>query len=164
MRRLELGLLFLALDGHFASEGLLGVLDVLGERGDRLVVASLGGVGGLERLVVLDERRSLGLRCAVRDLWVLFKDLLVRIEGVRMFGPLAEWLILHHRLRVFAFSLSKILGSIVVVFHVDRRASKIHLFAVLASLNRVSSNVRWLNDDVCRVLLRAIVLLDLHEV
>ena len=96
VRGFELGLLFFAFDWHFAGERLLGVLDVLGERGDRLVVASLGWVGGLESLVVFDERRGLGLRCAVWDLWVLFKDLLVRIESVRMFGSLAEWLILHH--------------------------------------------------------------------
>ena len=96
MRRFELGLLFFAFDWHFAGEWLLGVLDVLGERGDRLVVASFCGVGGLEGLVVFDERRGLGLRSAVWDLWVFFKDLLVRIESVRMFGSLAEWLILHH--------------------------------------------------------------------
>lgn len=148
VRGFELSLLFFTLDWHFAREGLLGVLDVLGERGDRLVVAPFRGVGGLERLVMLDKWRGFGLRCAVRDLWVLFKDLLVRIEGVRVFGPLAEWFILHHRLRVFAFSLSEVLRSIVVVFHVDDRASEIHLFAVLALLNRVSSNVRWLNDDI----------------
>ena len=164
VRRLELSLLFLAFDRHLAGQWLLRVLDVLGEWSDRLVVAFLRWVCGLESLIMLDQRRSLRFGRTMWDLWVLLKNLLISIECIRMFGSLTEWLILHHRLRVFALSRSEVLRSIVIVLHVDDSAAKVHLLAVLTLFNRIGSNVGRLNDDIVGILFRAIVFLDLDEV
>ena len=96
--RLEFRLLFLAFDGHLASYRFLWVLLVVGERSDRLIVASLGRVSRFEGLIMLNKRGGLGLWRAMWDRRVLFKNLFIRVKRVRMLGPLRERLILHHGL------------------------------------------------------------------
>ena len=143
MRRLELRLLFFALDWHLAGQWLLRVLLVVGERSNRLVITPLSWVCWLKGLIVLDERSSLGLGCAMWDLRVLLKNLSICVERVRLFSPLGERLILHHGLRVFALSLREILGPVVVVLHVRDSSTESDLLAHLALFNRICANVRW---------------------
>ena len=88
VRRLELRLLFLALDRHLTSQRLLRVFLVVGERSDRLVVPPLSWVSRFEGLIVFNKRSGLWFGCAMWDLRVLLKNLLMSVERVRLLGPL----------------------------------------------------------------------------
>ena len=94
MRGLELRWLYLALDDHFAFEGLLGVFLVHGEWGNSLVIAELGRVRWFEGPIVLDGWRSLGLRFPVWNDDVLTYHVLVLIEEMRLLDHLGEGLLL----------------------------------------------------------------------
>ena len=94
VRHLELGLLFLSLDGHLASDRLLGVLLVVGELGQRLIVAALRRVRWPKRFVVQRARSCLGRSGPVWNRWVLFQDLAMGVEEVCMLGTLREVLVL----------------------------------------------------------------------
>ena len=77
VRGLELRRLYLALDDSFASDGLLGVFFIIGERANSLVIASLGRVRWFEGSVMLDSWRSLGLGGPVWKRDVLSNNVLV---------------------------------------------------------------------------------------
>lgn len=71
---------------------------------------------------------------------------------------------MHHRLAVFALSLSEVLRPVEVVLNVGNLASKMNLFASLAPLNRVSLDISWANHHFTRVLVTLEVLLNLNVV
>ena len=164
MRWLELGLFLFALDGHLASNRLFRVLLVVGELGQRLIVASLGRVRWPKWFVVHRAWSSFRRRGPVWDSWVLFQDLAMGVEGVGVLGALRKVLILQLGVVVFALRRSKQLRSVVVVLHVRNGAAKGHLPADLTLLDRIGQDVTWLDHDLTRVLLTAEVLLDLIEV
>ena len=72
---LELGPLFLTFDGHLASQWLLRVLLVVGERSNRLVITSLARVRWFKGLIVFNEGSSLGLGCSVWNRNILSNNL-----------------------------------------------------------------------------------------
>ena len=164
MSHLELGLLFLSLDRHLASDRLLGVLLVVGELGQRLIVAALGRVRWPKRFVVQRARSCLGRSGPVRNRWVLFQDLAMGVEEVSVLGTLREVLVLQLRVMVLALRCRKVLRSVVVVLHVRNSAAKGHLLSMLALLNWVSQDVTWLDQYFTWVLLTAEVLLNLNKV
>ena len=88
MRGLELRRLYLALDDSFASDGLLGVFFIIGERANSLVIAGLGRVRWFEGSVMLDSWRSLGLGGPVWKRDVLSNNLLVCIEEMSLLDHL----------------------------------------------------------------------------
>ena len=161
---LELGLLILSLDGNLSSDGLLWVLLVVGELGKRLIVALARWVRRPERLVVQLAWSSLGRSGAMRDGWILLKNLAIGVEGVCVLGTLREVLVLQLRVVILTLSCSKLLRSIVIVLNVGDRSAKCDLLANLASLDWVGLNVSWLDQHFTRILFATEVLLDLNEV
>jgi hypothetical protein len=113
---------------------------------------------------VFDGGRRLRLGSTVWDCRILFQNLLVSIERVRLFGPLGERFVLHHRLRVFSFSLCEVFGPVVVVLHVCNSSTKRHLQSNLTFLDWIRSNIGWLDDNFSRVFFAAKVFLDLDKV
>lgn len=167
MSGFELFLVFLTLNGHPASKRLLRVLQVCGERSERLVVASLGWIRRLEGLtvVVSDVRRS-WLRRPMRQQWVFFKNLSVRVEVALSsgLGPLREILFLKHGLVIRTFSIRKDLGPVVVILDVGDRAAKGDPLAGLAFLRWVCQDIAGRDHNLSRVLWILIVFLNLDEV
>ena len=162
---LELSPLFLTFDGHLASHRFLRVLLVVGEWSNRLVITFLARVRWFEGLIVFNEGSSLGLGCSVWDRNVLSNNLLICVELVCLLRSLRERLILHHGLRVFAFSLCEVLGPVVVIFHVGDGSAEGDLLSNLTPLNWVSSDVGRCDDHVSWILwVGAEVLLNLDEV
>ena len=92
--RLELRLLILSLDGNLPGDWLLWVLLVVGELGERLIVALARRVRRPERLVVQLAWSSLGRGGAMRNGRILFKNLAIGVEGVCVLGTLREVLVL----------------------------------------------------------------------
>jgi len=86
--RFELSLILLAFDWHTAFEWLFGILLVGRELGKGLVVASLARVRWLESLVVNEERSSLWFLRSLGNRRIFCQNLLVRVEGVSLFGSL----------------------------------------------------------------------------
>ena len=164
MRGLELRWLYLALDDHFAFEGLLGVFLVQGEWGNSLVIAELGRVRWFEGPIVLDSWRSLGLRGPVGNGDVLTYHVLVLIEEMRLLDHLGERLLLEFAVVMLTLCLCYRSWPVEVIGHVGDRASEVALLAVLTFLNRVGADVWRLRDDLSGVLLAPEVLLDLNEV
>ena len=164
MRGLEFGLFLFALDGHLASDWLLRVFLVVGELGQRLIVASLWRVRWPKWFVVLSAWSCFRRGWPVRDRWVLFKDLAIGVEGIGVLGALREVLILQLGVMVLALRRRKVLRSVIVVLHVRNSAAKGHLPTDLASLNWISQDVTWLDHNLTWVLLTSEVLLYLNEV
>ena len=61
---------------------------------------------------------------------------------------------------IVTLSFQELFWTIVVVAHVGHSSSKVNLSAMLASLDRVSLNVRRIGDDVSWILFTSEVLLD----
>ena len=102
----------------------------------------------------------------MRNLGVLLEDLLVRVELaiVLPLRLLREGLLLHHFQMVFAFSLSEILRSVVVILNVRDGAAKGNLDTMLSSLDRVSYNVTGRVQDLSWVFGILIVLFDVNKI
>ena len=61
---------------------------------------------------------------------------------------------------IFTFSSLELLWPIVVVTHIGHSSSEVYLSTMLAFLDGVSLNVRWIGDDLSWVLFISKVLLD----
>ena len=61
---------------------------------------------------------------------------------------------------IFTLSSQELFWPIVVVAHIGHSSSKVNLSTMLAFLDRVSLNVRWIGDDLSWVLFISKVLLD----
>ena len=61
---------------------------------------------------------------------------------------------------IFTLSSQELFWPIVVVAHIGHSSSKVNLSTMLAFLDRVSLNVRWIGDDLSWVLFISEVLLD----
>ena len=162
--RLELGFLILSLDGNLPGDWLLWVLLVVGELGERLIVALARRVRRPERLVVQLTWSSLRRGGAMRNRRILLKNLAIGVEGVCVLGTLREVLVLQLRVVVLTLSSSELLRSIVIVLNVGDSSAKCDLLANLASLDWVRLNVSWLDQHFTRILFATEVLLDLNEV
>lgn len=166
MSGFELFLVFLTLNGHPASKRLLRVLQVRGETSERLVVASLGWLRRPEGPLVFSDVRRSWLRRPMRQQWVFFKNLSVRVEVAFSggLGPLREILFLKHGLVIRTFSIRKDLGPVVVILDVGDRAAKGDPLAGLAFLRWVCQDIAGRDHNLSRVLWILIVFLNLDEV
>ena len=162
MRGLELGLLLLFL--HFARHVLEGVLDVLGERAQRFIVADFARVGGLEGLVVLHERWGLLAGLTGRVFSVFADNRTIGVEKLRLLHFLRERFLLHEGLSGFALCVGEHFRSVEIVLHVINFSTKSRIFANFTHLGWVSLDVPRLDYDfaiflVTEVLLNLLVVL-----
>ena len=65
---------------------------------------------------------------------------------------------------VLTLCLCELLWPVVVIGHVGDRSTEVYLLAMLTTLNGVSSDIRRLNDDISRVLLVPVILLNFNKV